>query len=343
MGNPSLARSLRVRPRGKESTMNRWQLVASCLALGGLTLPAAGQDKGPNTVPKYESRTCSEPHPYFAASFSADEKRLLITSDASGVFNAYSVPVEGGEPRPLTDSKTHSIFAVGYFPHDDRILYTQDEGGNELNHLYVRETDGKVRDLTPGKNLKASFAGWADDLKHFYVQTNERDPKFFDLYRYDADGYERNLLFKNTGGFGQMTVSRDGRSVALLKTRTNADNDVYLWDATQPDKEPVKITPHEGDESHSINTLPPDSRSPYYGSNTDSEFDRAWRYDLKTGARKVVVADKWDVAGVGFSWNGRYRTASVNADARTRTTVLDTKSGKPVELPKFPGGGITGV
>ena len=46
------------------------------------------------------------------------------------------------------------------------------------------------RDLTPGKNLKASFAGWAADLRHFYVQTNERDPKFFDCYRYHADGFE---------------------------------------------------------------------------------------------------------------------------------------------------------
>lgn len=45
--------------------------------------------------------------------------------------------------------------------------------------------------------------------------------------------------------------------------------------------------------------------------------------------------------GVGLSWNGRYRTASVNVDARTETTVLDTKTGKLVELPKFPSGGFS--
>src|SRR5262245_38169497 len=258
--------------------MNRWQLLAAGVALCGLPLTSAGQTKDAPAVPKYDARTFYETTTYFGASFSADEKRLLITSDASGVFNAYSLPVEGGEPRQLTDSKASAIFAVGYFPHDDRILYTQDEGGNELNHLYVRETDGKVRDLTPGKNLKASFAGWADDLKHFYVQTNERDPKFVDLYRYDSEDYERTLLFKKTGGFGQAAVSRDGRSVALLKTRTNADNDLFLWDATQPDKEPVKITPHEGDVSHSINTFSPDSRTLYYGSDQDGEFNRVWSY-----------------------------------------------------------------
>src|SRR5262249_8260374 len=160
---------------------------------------------------------------------------------------------------PLTKSTTHAIFAVSYFPYDDRILYTQAEGGNELTHLYVRETDGTTRDLTPGQGLKASFAGWSGDLKHVYALSNERDKGFFDLYRYDADGYARSLVFKNTGGFGQIEVSRDGRRVALLKTRNNTDNDVYLAAAEHPDKEPVKVTPHGGDVEHGIQSFTPDS------------------------------------------------------------------------------------
>src|SRR5262249_45915649 len=156
---------------------------------------------------------------------------------------------------------TSAIMGIGYFPNDDRILYTKDEGGNELNHVFVRETDGKIRDLTPGKNLKAMFGGWSGDLKSFYVLTNERDPKFFDCYRYDAGSCERMLFYKNTAGFGQMDVSRDGRHIALVKTRTNSDNDIYLWDALQPDKEPVKITPHEGDVEYDIQTFSPNSQT----------------------------------------------------------------------------------
>jgi len=315
--------------------MNRLPLRVACFALCGLSLVASGQAQEAREVPKYDARTFYDTIGFFGASFSADEKRLLITSDASGVFNAYSVPVEGGELTRMTDSKTSAILAVSYFPHDDRLLYTQDEGGNELNHIYVRETDGKVRDLTPGSNLKAMFAGWSGDLKSFYVLTNERDRGFFDCYRYDATTYERTLFFKNTGGFGSVDVSRDGQHVALLKTKSNTDNDIYLWSAAQPEKEPWKITPHEGEVEHGVQAFSPDSKLLYYGSNADSEFNRVWSYDLASDERKVAASDRWDVMSFSLSWNGRYRTTSVNADARTATTVVDMQSGRPVSLPKF--------
>jgi dipeptidyl aminopeptidase/acylaminoacyl peptidase len=277
------------------------------------------------------------------ASFSADEGRLLLTSDASGVFNAYSQSIREGKPKQVTLSKKNATFGRSYFPHDDRIIYQQNEGGNELDHVYVRELDGKERDLTPGKKLKAMFAAWSDDLKHFYVTSNERDPKFFDLYLYDAADYQRRLVFKNTGGFATPNVSRDGRWVASVKVRNNADNDIYLWDSTRPKTEPVKITHHKGDVEHSVETFAPDSRTLYYTSNQDSDFQRAWAYDLQTGAKKVLIADRWDVTSLSFSWKGRYRVVSVNADARTVTTVTDTETGNTVTLPKLRGASVSGA
>ncbi len=72
------------------------------------------------------------------ASFSPDRRKILVSSNRSGIWNAYTVPVAGGPPEPVTRSTTNSIFAVDYFPHDDRILYSSDSGGNELTHIYVR-------------------------------------------------------------------------------------------------------------------------------------------------------------------------------------------------------------
>src|SRR5436305_5532699 len=113
---------------------------------------------------------------YGGASFSPDGRKLLVGSNQTGVFNAFAIPVEGGKPVQLTDSKVSAIQAIGYFPHDERFLYASDQGGNEKDHIYVQNPDGKVEDLTPGDNLKAEFFGWAPDEKSFFFGTNERDP-----------------------------------------------------------------------------------------------------------------------------------------------------------------------
>src|SRR5262245_25196404 len=144
--------------------MIRWQPLAAGAALCALALAPADRAADAKPVPEYDARTFYATTTYFGASFSADESRLLFSSDATGVFNAYSVPVRGGPATPLTQSTTNAVLAVSYFPHDDRALVTQDEGGNELNHVYVREADGTLRDLTPGRGLKANFVGWSGDL-----------------------------------------------------------------------------------------------------------------------------------------------------------------------------------
>src|SRR5690606_14479592 len=92
--------------------------------------------------------------------FSPDGQSILIANDSSGVFNAYALPVAGGAPAQLTASPDNATFAVSYFPNDARVLVSADRGGDELDHIYVREADGALRDLTPGENLKADFLAW---------------------------------------------------------------------------------------------------------------------------------------------------------------------------------------
>src|SRR6185503_104261 len=138
-----------------------------------------------------------------------DESRILFSSNKTGIWNAYTMPVAGGPWTQITRSTTDSTYAVSFFPQDDRILLTHDQGGNELNHLYVRTATGEERDVTPGDKLKAQFIDWSHDGTAFFVSTNERDPKFLDVYRYDAKTYERTLLFENKDGYFPSEISAD--------------------------------------------------------------------------------------------------------------------------------------
>ena len=302
-------------------------IVGTALALAGCAL----LDR-PEPVPRYDAKAFFETTAITGASFSHDEERILISTDATGVFNVYSQPFGGGVPEQLTNSGTDAAFAVSWFPNDDRFLYTADQGGNELNHLYVQEVDGSVRDVTPGEPLKAMFRGWSGDRRSFWVLTNERDPRFFDLYRYQVDTYERELFMRNEAGWMPGSVSRNGRWVSLDKPRTNADSDIYIWDSKAPNEPAVHITAHEGNANHRSLTFSPDSGEFYYLTDLHGEFRQVWKYDLEARQHEVVVQADWDVSFFALSETGRYRVTGINQDARTVMTILDTVSGEELQI-----------
>jgi dipeptidyl aminopeptidase/acylaminoacyl peptidase len=275
------------------------------------------------------------------ATFSPDEKEILFSSDESGIRNVYSVPVTGGKARALTTSTTDTTSAVSYFPKDTRFLYTRDQGGNELHHLYVRQKDGTERDLTPGEKVKASFVGWSGDKKSFFVTTNERDPKYFDLYRYDTDTYDRTTVFRNDGGLEVENVSPDGRWISAAKPLSTADNDLYLHSVAK--NATTKISEHKGQAQFASSAFDPQSKSFLFTTNDGSEFSRLRRYDLTTGKITDVEKADWDIWGSTYSESGRYRITRINDDARTVVKLYDTTTGKPVALPKLPSGNINSV
>src|SRR5688572_8345985 len=167
---------------------------------------------------------------FFGGSWSPDRRKILVSSNSSGIYNAYAIPAAGGAPEQLTRSTTDAIVALSYFPRDERFIYSSDKGGDELTHIYVRNTDGSVKDITPGTKLKANFAGWAGNDRSFFISTNQRDQRYFDLYEVPIATLRPTLFYRNTEGFDLGPVSRDKRSVALGKPRTTNDADVYLHD-----------------------------------------------------------------------------------------------------------------
>ncbi len=320
-------------------------MAALALAACGPTEQAAAPPKPHQT---YDAKTFFDTTSISMASptplaFSPDGANVLLATDKSGVFNATALPVAGGEPTPLTSSTTNAVFAISYFPTDDRILVSSDGGGDELAHIYVREADGSLKDLTPGDKHIAQFVGWSGDGKTFWLATNERDPQMFDVYAYDATTFARKLVFENTG-FYPSAISLDGKWLALDKPTTAADSDVYLADLTKPAKQtPVLVTPNDAVIAYGAYEFTPDSKSLVYGTDEHGEFTQAWTHDLATGAKAELIKADWDVMFVTYSKSGRYRVSAINEDASTRLTILDQTTSTPVALTGVPAGDIASV
>ena len=314
--------------------------LAACTP-GGSTRESQGSVDRVFTPQQYTVEDFYKNTRFFGASWAPDRQKLLVSSNLSGIWNAYAIPVGGGDPQPLTQSTGNSIFAQSYFPGDERIIYTSDEGGNELTHVYVRSPDGTTKDLTPGTKLKASFHGWAGDDKSFFVSTNERDAQFFDLYEIATEGYARTLLYKNTEGFEIGPVSRDKRYVALVRPRTTSDADIFVHDRTTNTTK--NITEHTGTVNNSPADFSPDGSKLLFVSDSGSEFAALRSYDLASGAKSTVYAQPWDVLGAEYSKGGKYLTVYVNEDSRFVARVLDAATFSVVQLSDMPTGLVRGV
>ncbi|MEE2776005.1 MAG: alpha/beta fold hydrolase [Acidobacteriota bacterium] len=278
---------------------------------------------------------------FSGASFSPDASKILVSSNATGIVNAYSIPVGGGEPTALTQSRDESIFSLSYFPDDERFLYTADQGGNELNHVFVKETSGTVVDLTPGEDLKATFYGFAHDDQTFFVGSTERDPRFVDIYEYQTSDYSRELFYRNEEGMNLGGVAPDRRHLVLSKIVSNADIDLYLHDRSSGETELVT-----GDPEEVINRssgFSPDGKYLYYTTDRDREFTYLARLDLETGDSEKVLEADWDISFSTFSKTGRYLTVGINADARTELRFYEAATMTPVPLPELPDAEISSV
>lgn len=275
-------------------------------------------------------------------SFNPDETKLLISSNETGIFNVSVIDVSTGEQTAVTEGDD-TTFGVGFFPEDERILFTRDRAGDENNHLYLRDLDGTVTDLTQGAETKEQFFGWAYDLKSFFTINNSRDPKYFDLYEWSVTDLEPKILYRNETGLTPAAISPDKRWVALSKTNTTNDSDLFVLDLFKRGGQPQLISEHEGDAAFIAMDFSHDGMSLYYTTNLDGEFSALKQYNLTDGVHDDVYATDWDVSYAYFSRNDTYRIIGANEDGYTKVEITRTATGEKLDLPPLPEGTVTGV
>jgi dipeptidyl aminopeptidase/acylaminoacyl peptidase len=272
--------------------------------------------------------------------FSYDESKIFFSSNRTGIYNIYAVPVKGGEPQQLTHSARESFYLESAFPGDNRILFRADSGGNEIDHLFLREEDGTIKDLTPQPEARSSFLEWSRDLKSFFFSSNKRDPKFMDLYEMDIASFTPRLFFKNEKGFESFKISDNKRYIAMVKVDTDHNTDIYLFDREK--SELKNITVHEGEVRNTPQGFEVNGKF-YYLTDENSEFRYVKSYDPASGKSETVVQKNWPIRKVDFSRQGTYRVISINNDGRTEVEIFAARSQKNVEIPAFPGANITSL
>ncbi len=316
--------------------MKKFSLVTAMLFL--LVSCGEKETKTEREVAQYSIAQFMDNEAVFGSGFSQDNSTVLVSSNRSGIYNIYTVPASGGEMTALTSSDSSSVYSISYFPNDDRILFRMDGNGDEIYKIFMMDA-GEITRLTPAENARALFYGWSKDGSKLYYGSNERDPRYTDVYEMDLETFSSKLIFDNKDAYDFGGISNTGKYIAFSKALNTNDSDLFVYDIAEQTF--TKI--NESQSGNSAQDFSTDDTYLYYTTDADGEFAVAMRYDITNKTSDKVLEKEWDIMGVGFSHNGKYRTVFINEDAANTIEITETATGKNLDLPEFDNEFITGI
>jgi dipeptidyl aminopeptidase/acylaminoacyl peptidase len=273
-------------------------------------------------------------------SFSINEKKILYSSNESGIYNAYELNLETGEKKQLTQ-RDESTFITGYLDESERILIYSDKEGNEISHIYIRNIDGTIEDLIPFEGARVNFFGWSYDRKSFFFQSNNRDSRYSDLYEMNIQDMTYKMIYENKEGYDLGDISIDKNWLSLSKTITRSNSDMYLLNLKTNEIE--HLSEHEGDIVYRPLDFSGDSKFLYYLNDENSEFTYLVKMNLESGEKEKIYDAGWDIMYAYHTYNEKYRIMGINQDSKTVIKVFDMNTGEEINLPNFEGLDITSV
>ena len=321
--------------------MKRLTYAALALVFFSCNTSDSSNESQPRDVKQYTIEQFYKSTQVGGGFLSSDDSKLLVSSNESGIYNAYEIDIASGGKKALTNSTKESVFANSYVPGSTSFIYSADKGGDENDHLFLQKADGSVKDLTPGEKEKANFGGWSRDNKFMYYTSNKRDPRFFDLYKMDTATWTPIMVYKNESGFDVGAMSDDENLLALMQPVTTSATNLFLFN--QQTRELKKINSDSIESNNGPLQFSNDGKVLYYTTDEGSEYQQVMKYDVASGKSEKFYSTNWDVMYMYTSFNEKYRVIGVNEDGRNKIYLFDHKTGDKVDFPAIENGDVQAV
>ncbi len=292
-------------------------------------------------VKQYTAEQLYNNQDVYASAFSADESKLLVNANTSGIYNLYELSIGDTAMKPLTASTKESLWSIDYLPGTGKYLYAADEGGNENTHIYLRQPgDTTAKDLTPWPNSANSMFGWSADKKAMYISSNKRDQRYFDLWKADTTGWAATIFYQNDSGYSPGAISKSEKYLTLTKEVTTDKNELYLYDRTS---KTTKRLSNDNEATWRAAAFEKNDSILYYITNDGSEFSYLVKYNISTGQATKAYETNWDVVGMSLSENEKYHTIFINEDGKNKVLLYEHAANKPVDFPEIKDGDVQDV
>ncbi len=214
--------------------------------------------------------------------FSPDGKWIAFSSDRSGSWDVYVMPVEGGRPRRLTfHSASDSVLT--WTPDSKYIVFRSRRDRKFRSSLYKVSLEARLPERIPcGTAYNASFDKSARHIalnRHYprYSRKGYRGSNNADVWLFDTEEKKFTRLTDFDGHDGSPMIAGD--NVYFVSDRDGTFN---LWKIPRAGGEASQVTTHKG-EGAQYPSLSPDGKFIVY----ERDFD-LWKLDLRSGKYSVI-------------------------------------------------------
>ena len=158
--------------------------LLTCMAIPLISTDSLAQAKLPELIPRevlFGNPIKQNPQ------LSYDGTHLsYLAPDNSGVMNIWARALKGDNDEIVSNDKHRGIRTYYWTKDSKRILYLQDQDGDENYHVYMVDLASKItRDLTPFQGIRA--VNMIIGEKVLLVGLNIRNRQLYDVYRIDLE------------------------------------------------------------------------------------------------------------------------------------------------------------
>lgn len=222
------------------------------------------------------------------ARLSPDGKTLAWLAPRDGVMNVWVAPVVRPQRgQAITAEKVRPIREFFWSPDSSRILYVQDEGGNENYRVFGSPVmGGETVTYTPFDKTQAQIIGTSPLVRDaILVGLNNRDPKFHDVHRLDLASGKLTLLRQNDG-WSSWIVDMQLKVRGATRQTPAGGFEVHRFDGEQAVKL-MDIAPEDGLTTETLN-FDADGNTLYMLSSQGRNTAALVAVDFSNGSSKVL-------------------------------------------------------
>ncbi|HWH35250.1 MAG TPA: S9 family peptidase [Acidimicrobiales bacterium] len=235
------------------------------------------------------------------AKISPDGTRLSYLAPEEGRMNVWVRDVAGRDGAVcVTHDHVRGIRGHFWSRDSTRILYAQDQGGNENFHLFAadlsRPGDPSV-DLTPFDGVRAGIVDVPHhDPAHVLVSLNQRDPQCFDVHRLELATGRLEVVAENPGNIAGWHTDAGGRLLAASAQTPAGDSEILVRDS---EGAPFRtLTVYANEDGGNVYGFTPDGSALWVGSAQGRDLTRLVRLDLATAEETDICGhDEVDLGG----------------------------------------------